>query len=91
MHDIMQGRNAAMERAVNDAEPIRKPLSAEVLTGMAAALGIDLSAERAATLVTQAEPHFALLRALDDVADPTSEPAAEFRLDAWTSRGDDDD
>jgi hypothetical protein len=77
-----------MERAMSE-ESSPKPLSAELLAGMAAAIGVELSAERAATLVTQAEPHFALLRALDDVANPTTEPAAEFRLDAWTSRGDD--
>jgi hypothetical protein len=36
-------------------------------------------------LATQAEPHFALLRALDDIAHPGTEPAAEFHLDAWRS------
>lgn len=64
-------------------------VSAVLLTGMAGVVGVELSAERAAALLTQAEPHFALLRALDDVADPATEPAAEFRLDAWTGRVDD--
>ena len=58
-------------------------LSADWLRGMAAAAGVDLSDERAEALVAQAAPHFALLRALDDVAAPTTEPAATFRLDDW--------
>jgi hypothetical protein len=89
MHGIMQGTLSAMERAVSEAEPNSKSLSAELLTGMAAAIGVALSAERAATLVSQATPHFALLRALDTVADPATEPAAEFRLDSWMSGSDD--
>jgi hypothetical protein len=54
------------------------------LRALAAAAGVILSDERAAALVEQAEPHFALLRALDAAADPVTEPAAEFRLDRWT-------
>ena len=55
---------------------------------LAAAVGVDLDAERAAALVPQAEPHFALLRTLGAVDDRGAEPAAEFRLDEWR-RGDD--
>ena len=33
--------------------------------------------------MAQAEPHFALMRALDDIDPPRTEPAAEFRLDGW--------
>jgi hypothetical protein len=61
----------------------------EVLRGMAAAVGVSLPADRAATLASQADQHFAQLRYLDSVSDPSSEPAAELRLDRWTRpRGD---
>lgn len=56
------------------------PLSPALLDGMAAAIGVALTPERAAALATQAGPHFAILRALDAIADPTTEPAAVFRL-----------
>lgn len=59
--------------------------SATLLSAMAAAIGLDLPAERAAQLATQAAPHFALLRALDTIAHPSTEPAAEFHLDSWQS------
>ena len=59
-------------------------ISPETLPGMAAAVGVNLTADSAATLAPQAEQHFAQLRHLDDVADPSSEPAAELRLDQWT-------
>ena len=62
-----------------------EPPSATLLSAMAATIGLELPAERAAALAIQAEPHFALLRALDDIAHPSSEPAAEFHLDAWRS------
>jgi hypothetical protein len=65
--------------------PLTGTLSADLLSAMAATIGLKLSAERAAALATQAEPHFALLRALDDIAHPSTEPAAEFHLDAWRS------
>jgi hypothetical protein len=73
---------------MDEPNPENATMSADLLRGMAATLGVTLSAERAAALVSQAEPHFALLRALHNVADPATEPAAEFRLDDWTSRGD---
>jgi hypothetical protein len=56
----------------------------EVLRGMAAAVGVSLAGERATTLAPQAEQHFAQLRYLDSIADPSTEPAAELRLDRWT-------
>jgi hypothetical protein len=65
--------------------PLTGTLSADLLSAMAATIGLELPAERAAALATQAEPHFALLRALDDIAHPSTEPAAEFHLDAWRS------
>jgi hypothetical protein len=70
---------------VTTSEPI--PIDPELLRRLAALAGVDLSHERADALVSQAEPHFALLRALT-TEDPTTEPAAEFRLDAWTPRRD---
>jgi hypothetical protein len=85
----MQEMRTATGDAMDTKPPGEPSLSAALLTGMAAAVGVELSPERAATLLTQAEPHFALLRALDDVALPTTEPAAEFRLDAWRERADD--
>jgi len=59
-------------------------MSPEVLRGMAAAVGVILTAERAATLVPQAEQHFAQLTLLDVIANSSTEPAAELRLDQWT-------
>ncbi|MDF3041430.1 MAG: hypothetical protein K0Q71_4136 [Thermomicrobiales bacterium] len=61
----------------------------EVLRGLAAAVGVSLTGDRAASLVAQAAQHFAQLRYLDMVSKPSSEPAAELRLDRWTRpRGD---
>ena len=67
-------------------EPAADPnaMSPELLRGMAAAVGVILSADRAAALVPQAEQHFAQLTFLDAIADSSSEPAAELRLDLWT-------
>ena len=62
--------------------------SASLLQQMATLAGVDLDDARAAALATQAAPHFALLRALDAIADPQVEPAAEFHLDRWVSRHD---
>jgi hypothetical protein len=56
----------------------------QVLREMAAAVGVRLTDDRAATLVPQAEQHFAQLRYLDSIADPSTGPAAELRLDYWT-------
>jgi len=64
-------------------EPLHEPLTADLLRAMAASAGVELPPDRATALVAQAEPHFALLRALDPVANPTTEPAAAFRLDDW--------
>ena len=61
----------------------------EVLRGMAAAVGVSLTSDRAATLAPQAEQHFAQLRYLDSIANPSTEPAAELRLDQWTRPGSD--
>jgi hypothetical protein len=61
----------------------------EVLRGLAATVGVNLTGDRATTLAPQAEQHFAQLRYLDSVSDPSTEPAAELRLDRWTRpRGD---
>lgn len=61
----------------------RKPgtIDAGLLRDLAAMAGVDLGEERAAALVSQAEPHFAQLRALDAAADAAIEPAVVFRLD----------
>jgi hypothetical protein len=75
-------RESQMTDTPTDAE------AAAQLRAMAAAVGVDLTDERAVALVPQAEPHFALLRALDAVVEASTEPAAEFRLDGWV-RGDD--
>ncbi len=56
----------------------------ETLRGMAAAVGVRLTGDRAATLAPQAEQHFALLRHLDSISNASIEPAAPFRLDRWT-------
>ena len=63
------------------AEP--NAISPEMLPSMAAAVGIILTADRAATLKPQAEQHFAQLRSLDEIANPSTEPAAELHLDGW--------
>ncbi len=58
-----------------------KEIDPESLRGMAAAVGVRLTSDRAATLARQAEQHFALLRHLDAISNPSTEPAAELRLD----------
>ena len=90
MHAFVQMIVAAMamECPMSESSAESAPKAAD-LRAMAAAAGVDLSDERAEALVPQAAPHFAMLRALDDVADPATEPAAEFRLDAWRRGGDD--
>ena len=67
-------------------EPAADPnaMSPKLLRGMAAAVGVILSADRAAALVPQAEQHFAQLTFLDANANSSTEPAAELRLDQWT-------
>ena len=60
-----------------------------LLRGMAAAVGLSLAGDRAATLAPQAEQHFAQLRYLDSAADPSIEPAAELRLDLRIRPGSD--
>jgi hypothetical protein len=56
----------------------------DALRGMAAVVGVSLAGDRATTLAPQAEQHLAQLRYLDSIADPSTEPAAELRLDRWT-------
>jgi hypothetical protein len=87
MHPIAQVISLAMWCAVPDPEP--NTVNPELLRRLAALVGVNLSDDRAAALASQAEPHFALLRALTTVADPSTELGAEFRLDSWTRRGDD--
>jgi hypothetical protein len=60
-----------------------KAIDSETLRGMAAAAGVRLTGDRAATLAPQAEQHFAQLRQLDAISDASIEPAAELRLDRW--------
>jgi hypothetical protein len=59
-------------------------LTPDQLRTLAAAAGVELDPERAASLLAQAEPHFDLLRQIASVP-PATEPAAELRLDGWTS------
>ena len=59
-------------------------VDAALLRDLASLVGVELGDERASALVAQAVPHLAMLRLLDAVAIPTTEPAAEFRLDRWT-------
>ena len=62
-------------------ERIPGTIDAGLLRDLAALVGVELGEERGEALVAQAEPHFALLREVDAVADPATEPAAAFRLD----------
>jgi hypothetical protein len=67
--------------------PEQSANSPELLRGMAATGGVILTPERAATLGRQAEEHFALLSHLEGIANSRTEPAAELRLDCWTTSG----
>jgi hypothetical protein len=69
--------------------PRQSAITPGLLHGLAAAAGLTLTAEEAAVLVSQAEEHFALLGHLDEVADSSTEPGAEFRLDCWTTSSSD--
>jgi len=64
-----------------------KDIDPNVLLDMAAAVGVDLTGDHATTLAPQAEQHFAQLRYLESIADPSTEPAVELRLDRWTRSG----
>jgi hypothetical protein len=55
----------------------------KILRAMAAAVGVSLSGDRAAALAAQADQHFAQLSQLDAIANSSTEPAAQFRLDPW--------
>ena len=75
---------------MTDESPVESSaITPDLLRGTAAVAGVILTPERAATLVPQAEEHFALLSHLDAIADSSTEPAAELRLDCWTSSGSD--
>jgi hypothetical protein len=64
-------------------------ISPEMLRGMAAVVGISLTAEQAVTLAPQAVQHFAQLSFLDAIANSDAEPAGELRLDRGSSTGSD--
>jgi hypothetical protein len=91
MRSIVQERITATGRALMMTESETPAisdggeLSPELLRRMAATIGIALTPERADALATQAGSHFAILRALDAIADPTAEPATVFRLAAEES------
>ena len=68
---------------VSAAEP--NAITPKTLRAMAAAVGVSLTGGRAAALAPQAKQHFAQLRHLDAIADSRTEPAAELRLDRWTT------
>ncbi len=59
-------------------------ITPETLRAMAEAVGVILSGDRAAALAAQADQHFAQLSQLDAIANSSTEPAAQFRLDQWT-------
>jgi hypothetical protein len=65
------------------AEP--NAITPKTLRAMAATIGANLTAGRATALAPQAKQHFAQLSQLDAIADSRTEPAAEFRLDRWTT------
>ncbi|HET7092943.1 MAG TPA: hypothetical protein VFI22_05675 [Thermomicrobiales bacterium] len=89
MHMVMHARKIATGRRMNeDAEVSQWEADANDLQALAVAAGVELSPERAAALVSQAAPHFALLRAIDVGGDPATEPAAEFHLDRWRRAAD---
>jgi hypothetical protein len=73
------------ERSLMSDDPAREggTTSPEMLRGMTGAVGVNLTGDRAETLAPQAEQHFAQLRYLDSIAKPSTEPAAELRLDRW--------
>ena len=82
---IFVAYSLANERVMSDqSAPEQSAIGLELLRGMAATTGVILTPERAATLAPQAEQHFAQLSHLDTVADSSTEPAAELRLDQWT-------
>jgi hypothetical protein len=64
-------------------------ITPDLIREMAVVVGVTLTTERAATLAPQAEQHVALLSHLDAIADSSTEPAAELRLDCWTTSGSD--
>ena len=59
-------------------EPAADPnaMSPKLLRGMAAAVGVILTADRVAALVPQAEQHFAQLTFVDAIANSSTEPTA---------------
>jgi hypothetical protein len=70
---------------MTDESPVEpNVISPEVLRGVAAAAEVILTGDRAAMLVPQAVQHFAQLRFLDAIANASTEPASELRLDQWT-------
>ena len=70
---------------MTDESPVESSgITSDLLRGMAAVVEVTLTAERAATLVPQAEQHFAQMSFLDAIVGSNTEPAAELRLDQWT-------
>jgi hypothetical protein len=51
-------------------------------------VGVEIDPKQAATLVSQAEPHFALMHSLDTFDARGAEPASEFRLQPEESEAD---
>lgn len=63
------------------ASPVPLPdVTADLLAALARVAGVELTPERAAALVAQAEPHFGLMRALDALDPRGAEIAPIFRL-----------
>jgi len=57
-------------------------LNAQQIQLLGSLVGVDIDDAQAANLVSQAEPHFALMQSLDGFDTGGVEPAAEFRLES---------
>jgi hypothetical protein len=55
-------------------------LTPELIRGLGAAAGLDLSEDRVAGLIAQVRPYFSALSVLDTLELRDTEPAGEFRL-----------
>jgi Asp-tRNA(Asn)/Glu-tRNA(Gln) amidotransferase C subunit len=65
---------------MTESGPGEQAITPELIRRLSALSGIELSAERAETLVAQAEQQLGLMHTLGAI-EATAEPAAELRLD----------
>lgn len=66
---------------MSDPAPSPQPLTPDLLRAFSSLSGVELSADRAESLVAQAEQQFGLMRVLDSIPAGESEPAGALRLD----------